>query len=172
MGADMIVVSWTTDESDLDRAAIVDAIAAFPEGRLNDLFAESQSLGPLSEYDFSQARSVLAVGMAEYLLSVDGVHRHTASEQIDGTLWHYTSGGSSWGDDPYENWSELFCFLEACAEDPALARAAGFVGWGAVGADEVTPLMEAFATALEEEGINADMVSRILDRVVSLTSPS
>lgn len=170
MGADLISVTWTS-EGRPDYKRVTERIAELPETTLDYLLATSQTLGYIDAGDYDEVRDVLRDGFTQYELSVLGDHRFTNVHPVSTGALVCTSGGDSWGDDPYEGWSNLCAFLDACEEDDELARAAGFIGWGiqATGEDDVTQLMEALTTALEEEGISPDMIARVLDRVAGLT---
>lgn len=170
MGAELITVSWTSHGTDHTQSAIFTAIDALNDDAIDALLETSQSLGPLSgdKVDEDGPAEVLKEGAIEYLSILADDHRYATWEPVGDDVRHYTAGGQTWGDDPFDGWSALFCFLEACEADESLAAAAGFVGFGvSVTGPSPEAMMQAFAEAMDREGLNADMVSRILDDIAA-----
>ena len=133
MGMDLIGTGFTirTDRKcDLD--AIGRAIDAIPDERLRDddfISALDPSGGWMPE-NIDDVRGVLKAGAREYDSAMDG-HRMSLAYPVRGTaLLFVWAGGGSWGDDPFEGFSELCSFIELCSLVGEVGAAAGFVCGG------------------------------------------
>lgn len=131
MGMELLTFDWTAESSKHDKAAVEAAITAITDEWLDDNYDHLQMYGSADDYD--EMRDYLRRGAADYDWHLAGTHRYGTSRPvgIGLTQWIYTAGGSSWGDDPYDDWSALASFIEACNRLPDLAAAAGFVPFDA-----------------------------------------
>jgi hypothetical protein len=139
MGMDLIGVGFTRRNDRECSVEKIDAlIDAIPDDKLRDedfLSAIDPSEAVLNP-DWEDAavpdyvRDALKQGALEYGSALSG-HRSSLDFGIPGTPLEFIfAGGDSWGDDPFEGWSELVLFLSLAEHDAALAEAAGFVCGG------------------------------------------
>jgi len=139
MGMDFISASFTHDTS---KPCDVMAIGALLDGITDGQLHDPDFLGALDpsahfdedcqdEPDFpEEVRDTLKAGAAEYAALIEG-SRWSMARTIPGTTLEFvTAGGSSWGDDPFEGFSELCLFIDALDALPDVAQAAGFVCGG------------------------------------------
>lgn len=162
MGAELITLDWTA-ENPADPRQIDLAVADLADVLIDRLMDESQPLGWCDSTD--EARLALKRGATEYQLVIFGDHRYGTSQQIRDDLWHYTAGAESWGDDPFDGFSDLWAFLEACALDSFLASVSGFVSWG-IAADSAKEahILTMIAQLMHEEGVPAGKIELVIRR--------
>lgn len=139
MGMDLVGAGFTRNsavECDLD--AIDRAIDLIPDETLRDedflrLIDPSERLYSLDpdDDDFpSDVRDNLKSGAREFDSAVTG-HRMSLSYYINGTPLEFVwTGGGSWGDDPYDGWSDLILFVEFADAVEGVAQLAGYVCGG------------------------------------------
>jgi hypothetical protein len=72
-------------------------------------------------------------GLGAYMDCLTGGPRWLVTWDIlSGKAVFHTVGGTSWGDDPFDDWDDLLFFVNVASVTPALAEAIGFLGWGVV----------------------------------------
>lgn len=137
MGQDLITVTWATDPTrTIDEDAVRAFIAAIDLDNLTPALDAALGNYGLDEDDSDSIRDRLTEGFEQYKLVRIGHHRYATSLPVPRTggrppLWLHTAGGASWGDDPFEGYTDLCVFLEVIdSEDPALQEAAAFAGYG------------------------------------------
>lgn len=163
MGGELVTLDWTV-EGRPDRTAIAMAVAGVPDFRLKRLVGESQPLRRCET--MSDVTDALIKGAIVYDAVVNSDHSHATAQQIRDELWHYTVGGQSRGDYPFDGFGDLWAFLDAADLDPDLGTAACFAGWGIVAETaKEADIIEMFAVAMASENIPADKSSRIVARV-------
>ena len=118
MGADLIGAAFTTDSSvDCSLDHIKDYIRAIPAERLMSeeflITIDPSGRWDGEDIDADTVRDTLISGADEYLAATNG-HRYAVGIPIPGTsLWFHFVGGSSWGDDPFEGYTDMCMFVDA-----------------------------------------------------------
>jgi hypothetical protein len=132
MGMDLITIGFTVTPNPTpkdDPEALTGIIRALSDDWLTD---HLDNIDPQENYeDMADLRAAIVNGAGDYEMHRSGMHRYGAFYEINGTPRYFIiAGGSSWGDDPYEDWSDLTLFINACELLPDLAMAAGYCGAG------------------------------------------
>lgn len=130
MGMDLLTIGYTTTlVPDYSTEAVLALVEGLPREWLEEHMDVIDSSGC---YDtLEELRTAITAGAGEFDALLSGSHRMGADYPIPGTTLFFTvSGGGSWGDAPYDGWSELVIFIETCAQSPELAEATGFVCYG------------------------------------------
>ena len=131
MGMSLVGVGFTVDT---ERECKTDEVIRFIHGLADEEF-DDELLGmidPSGGYleDADQAREALKSGAQEFSSARDG-HRSTMYYTIPGThLVFVWAGGGTWGDDPFDGFTDLCIFVEYAAVSKQVADLAGFVSGG------------------------------------------
>lgn len=117
MGADLIAATFTTDScTQPSLSHLADYIRAVPAERLTSReFLVTIDPGEFFDenVDAETIRDALISGANEYFAATKG-HRHAIGIPIPGTtLWFHFAGGDSWGDDPFDGFTDLIRFIDA-----------------------------------------------------------
>ena len=130
MGMDMLTIGYTTRPvPEYSKEALLAIVSAFTTKWLEENIDAIDESGCYESVD--ELRRAIDQGAEEFDALATGSHRMGVNYGIPGTtLWFTVSGGGSWGDDPYEGWSELGIFIRTCIQSPELAEAAGFICYG------------------------------------------
>jgi hypothetical protein len=139
MGMDLITTAWTQENGKTDADAVRAIIASLTD---DEITSQTEVLDPSGRLGFSdfpddeaeELRAWISNG-ADVYLNVDELRLHDCYPLPDTGLWFYVVGGGSWGDDPFDGFTDLTTFIEACSIWPELAEAAGFVCGGLPKAD-------------------------------------
>jgi hypothetical protein len=133
---DLITVGWTMDNTkkgDFDKAKELIATWVPSRERIDEMLEDVT--GGLTEEELDEGETLLSV-LKNYLLAGLEVYftndRMVNSYHISGDYFFHIAGGGSWGDDPFDGWSGLVAFLDACDWNEELAEAAGYIGGGIV----------------------------------------
>jgi len=129
---DLVGVGFTRDKGgECDPAVVGSVAAAVVAGLTDDEFEGIGFAAAPEEFDTREDLVDLLVRAAEEYASTVAGHRSTVHYGIPGTDLEFVfAGGGSWGDDPYDGFTDLVVFVEACDLFPALAAAFGFVCQG------------------------------------------
>ena len=138
MGYDLIGAGFTRrNDKGCDLDAIDALIDAIPDEKLRDeeylntIDPADSVLNIVADHPDTPAlvRDALKEGAREYD-AADSGHMSVDFLFPGTSLGFVFAGGGSYGDDPYEGWSELMLFLNFAEHESAVAEAAGFVCGG------------------------------------------
>jgi hypothetical protein len=141
---DLIGVGFTRNQNVKCRIDLIDlAIDGIPDETLRDeAFLNAidpagilDRAGDPEHVDFTDfVRETLKNGAREYDSAVSG-HRMSTDFYIQGTPLEFVwAGGGSWGDDPFDGFSDLCVFINFCPSDDGVRELAGYVCGGLPGA--------------------------------------
>ena len=144
MGMDLIGAGFTRRS---DKKCSVDAIDAIINAIPDDTLRDEEYLSALDpngvldragdpeHVDFPDfVRDILKSGAREYDSAISG-HRMSTDYYIQGTPLEFVwTGGGSWGDDPFEGFSDLCLFIDLASQNETIREASGFVCGGLPGA--------------------------------------
>jgi hypothetical protein len=128
---DLLTIGWTARASDYDTAAVMAVLNTITMDWIKD---QAEVLDPSGGYELADLHEMLLTGAEDYQGHMQGTHRYGTVYDVPtgDDLLFYIAGGGSYGDDPYDDWSALGMFVNACEARPELAAAAGFFGGGIV----------------------------------------
>lgn len=151
MGADLILGGFTTKAIPTDEYAkieenargVLTALTDYPQAWLGSDLATAlmewsggEEIDPGDSDDTGlrdAALPALEMGLVAYMVLMGGSVRWATSWDIlAGKAVFHTFGGTTWGDDPFDEWGELMFLASVASVEPALAEAIGFLGWGVV----------------------------------------
>lgn len=128
MGADLIGVGYIafsdTAPYPVDEAheALRRLVFGLPEDKLEDYLTDLNLDLDVPDDDDNAGRDVLLTclltGLDDFVAAYSHGHRHHswAAGAPDGSYWLGWAGGTSFGDDPYDGWSEFVALLNLIPE--------------------------------------------------------
>jgi hypothetical protein len=133
MGMDLIGAGFTRNSAVECKIDLIDvAIDLIPDASLEDE-TYLNLIDPAGNFDTvepEEIRDYLKSGAREYDSAVSG-HRMAISYYINGTPLEFVwAGGGSWGDDPFDGFTELCYFTNFAEVDEGIAQLAGYVCGG------------------------------------------
>jgi len=132
---DLVGVGFTHDKGrGCDPAVFGPVAAAVAAGLTDDELEAMEFITAPEGFGTREELVDLLVRAAEEYASTVAGHRSTVHYGIPGTSLEFVfAGGGSWGDDPYDGFSDLVVFVDACDQFPVLAAASGLVCQGLPG---------------------------------------
>lgn len=143
MGTDLVTHGFTATkrsiqsihDADESIQSMTTAVAAYLKGRSDEdltalLDQVAEYVAEIESVEVESGRELLTEGAGVYAQIVHARHRMSEGWTVGTDAVFHVAGGSSFGDDPFEGWTELGAFLAACAEDRVLASLVGFISWG------------------------------------------
>lgn len=136
MGMDIIGVGYTVDtkRETLQKEAVEAFIAAMPEIDDDDPISWDPS-GIISDLD--NWRHMLRKGAEEFVYTAEESRMVVDFPVGDTGNTFVFTGGGSWGDDPFDGFTNLCLFINLLDESPELRALTNYVGGGIVVEPEV-----------------------------------
>lgn len=143
MGADLITVAYTMRSKELSAEEAEAALTAQLEAVRDALdridHNDERDVRDLDErgYDEDGVDGLLDILLAGWSAHSDNWRYSNqypipTAQKEDERLWFIIAGGTSWGDDPFEGFSDLCFLINAADAVPELGEALGLLGGGIV----------------------------------------